>query len=474
MVKCIKCKYTYTIKKRKEIICLKCNYKCCKQCFMENIIINNLKCEKCKFEYSLIELYINLGEIFINESYKRIKSEILYKTEESYFSDTKKIILNQNTINSLIKEKNKNKFDTDTKINKIMNNIDTFKKSIQIMKVSKVFEIIKYSSKEIKELKEILLIKNKEIDIKINSLLYDNNDNYLKHCPYDNCNMMLNKVDENNNLICDKCNNISCKSCKQIINDKEEHMCNPCILNSFNIIKNNINTCPLCKNINLQGYHNKCLKCNITYGWNILKPYKYTSNEQYIKWLKYKFYSPVYKLKFTIDHVFIKNLEYQLNTNQNLTDKIKINEIIKFLNLYLYLKKSINKFRINYIYEDYNKIHRISLLNSEIDIKEFKSLIYENYKKISKKENILNIVIMYVSYICDIIYRNLDSNYINIYNVDINNIVNNIYSEIIDLVNYCNENLLLISNIYSTESDSIDSLVKLHTITDLQKNIIID
>ena len=62
-------KYNKTI--RKEIICNKCNFSCCKQCFKKYILDNShyFSCMSCKKEFNRKDLYQIVGTAFINKEY---------------------------------------------------------------------------------------------------------------------------------------------------------------------------------------------------------------------------------------------------------------------------------------------------------------------------------------------------------------------------------------------------------------------
>lgn len=243
-------KYNKTI--RKEIICNKCNFSCCKQCFKKYILDNShyFSCMSCKKEFNRKDLYQIVGTAFINKEYITALKDIIYDIEQKYFIDTQPIVANEinrdkveqlkkqnyNEILRLINiynckqnfidtnfmninnEPNINKFiglDANISRNRVLNNIckiintlsdkyclqsDNFKyklKELFIGVPKEEFETIKTIKRNIIQIEKLTRLIG-EYNMNAHELkVISRNINNIKYikCPYDNCLASIN-IDE--------------------------------------------------------------------------------------------------------------------------------------------------------------------------------------------------------------------------------------------------------------------------------------
>lgn len=234
---------------RKEIICNKCKFTCCKQCFKRYILDDEhyFCCMSCKEDFTRKDLYNLLGFTFINKDYVEASKNILYDIEKKYFIETqprvnyetnlKKIkelkiecnkeILriinayhckselieyniisindNMDTIHKLLDPEAKN-LDKNKILNRVCKTIDNqsdsniFNATKFTYKLAKIFKNVSFQleSSTIKNIKhnynQIKILKSKINDyIRLHNLPIDiqrendkTNIKFIK-CPYDNC-----------------------------------------------------------------------------------------------------------------------------------------------------------------------------------------------------------------------------------------------------------------------------------------------
>lgn len=131
---------------------------------------------------------------------------------------------------------------------------------------------LKNKEKEIRQKQALLYEEIKKLereitDLNINSKKNSVKFNYTYACPKNNCKGFLNK-----DYICEVCTSLICKSCYIEINKqyKDQHECDPEMVETFNLIKKEAKPCPSCGEFisKINGCDQMfCTSCGTAFSW---------------------------------------------------------------------------------------------------------------------------------------------------------------------------------------------------------------
>lgn len=87
---CPICIEKFTKKVKAKVVCSKCNYSCCKQCYQQYLLstTNDPACMNCKTSWNMEFLYENLSRSFVNGEYRKHKANLMIEIEKSKIPET--------------------------------------------------------------------------------------------------------------------------------------------------------------------------------------------------------------------------------------------------------------------------------------------------------------------------------------------------------------------------------------------------
>jgi hypothetical protein len=423
---------------RIKLNCYYCNYLACRNC-CEKYILSQLipKCinNDCGKEWSRKFLRENFTARFLNTKYKSHLENILFNREISLMPTTQ----------PLVEEIHRKR-----KIRKELSELDKMIYDLQVKK---------------KELEKTL---HKQNDEKIKEI------NFVKSCPYDGCKGFLNK-----DWKCGLCDNITCKTCHELIgiydeNSKEEdHICKPENIETAKLINKDSKPCPKCHSLifKIDGCDQIwCTQCHTAFDWKTGKLENIIHNPHYYEWQRKN--GTLERVEgdiecgrelnqFTIQRIHKSIIDNQHTDLYKIMKKSKYNQNLKRLNPY---KNDINdeieyymwdncinrleysirqcvhnnrvemdRFRTDNI--NVNQNLRIKYLLNELNENQFKNLIQKNDKKNKKNNEIYQVFDLCNTILTDIIYRCIDDLKNTMFN---KNNIRKFMGELDGLIEYCN------------------------------------
>ena len=236
---CTICADTYTDFKRKKVKCGMCEFECCKECVQTYLLGQSADphCMSCKKKWDREFLYENLGNGFVNGTYKKHKKDLLFEIEKSKIPGT-------------------------------MPRVEDF------VQIDKNMEKIKYIDKETEEIRKYLSKLNNtkyNLQLEIQSLRRGNTKkkarDFKHHCPVEDCKGFVSKQWK-----CAVCSTWACSKCHQVIgsNQNDPHVCKQSDIDSVEAIKKSTKPCPTCsvpiqKSVGCNQMW--CTQCHVAFDW---------------------------------------------------------------------------------------------------------------------------------------------------------------------------------------------------------------
>jgi len=235
------------------LLCPYCSYISCIECNEKYTLetINKSHCMSCKKEFSNQFFYDNFSKTFINKKYKNHRQKILFEREKYLLPATQ------------------------PEVEKIYRKEKLYR---QITDIRKLINDLKIEEEKIRDrIYNIDLIRNDEKDEK------DEKTTYVCSCPNNDCRGFLST-----RYKCGICNVQACSECREI--KKENHVCDPNILESVKEIKKTTRDCPNCRTLifKISGCDQMyCTQCHIAFSWRTGKVEKgMIHNPHYFEYLR--------------------------------------------------------------------------------------------------------------------------------------------------------------------------------------------
>lgn len=417
---CSICIENFTNVKRKKVVCAKCNYSCCKQCCQEYLIstTNEPQCPNCKTLWDNEFLYENLTKSYMNTTYRKHKTELLFQIEKARIPEMMPAV-----------ELYKNLSAMENEAVKLYNQMQEIKKQYNTLQG------------------QINFIKNGNFEAAMNGAVKENKDRraFIHKCPVEGCNGFLSAQWK-----CAVCSKYTCKDCLELIGDHkdEPHTCNEDSVKSAQMIKKDSRPCPKCAVpiFKINGCDQMwCTQCHVTFSWNTGKVSVggNVHNPHYFQFLNQGGVLPrnpgdqvcgglvdTWRLNTQIKNVSLafnqfviilkgdetykkyiqdgeiiefanKNLTSEQMTKQSIITSIKKDKNLKLINL-RYLTEILrgvrhnlyilNRIRAQVNRQDDNTIDRIKYIVDEYSESKFKSILSKQNVKRNKNHRILQIL----------------------------------------------------------------------------------
>lgn len=445
----------------------RCNFKTCKKC-IQQYLLNSLKvpdCMNCNIHWSQQFITENLNKSFIENEYKNYRTEILTQNEISKIPETIQFAESHIKLKKLEKEK------------KIVDE--------QIKELQKKSKLI-YS--------EIITIKKGGIDKK----------NFTIPCQNSQCNGYISQEYK-----CELCELYTCPDCLEIIGNSKDisHICNPDSIKTAEEIKKTTKPCPNCgeRIYKISGCDQMwCTQCKVGFDWKtsyiLFKNIQNPHYNDHIRNINITVNREVNDIQCGgLDTPLMESVLFGLEELHRIycikckhTNKFEVvkNIIFSIINKYYNFWVTIS----HVTYTDIPRIRRsINNLIDNVDLRvkyilksieknEFSISIYKNDKNRRKLQEILGIYELFnicsIEIIQSIIYGEKIKS-IDFANDEIQSFISywyKLFTQISNLIRYCNKQFAIISASYNTTVPLIDSSTfkmipsKKYNITDLKNN----
>jgi hypothetical protein len=407
---CTVCCENYNKTLHSKVICYKCNFDSCKKCVRYYLThtIKNPHCMNCKEEWERDFLIENLNGSFVNKTYKKYRTAVLFDREKAQFPETMHLVEKETQIRDL------------HKINQT--HID-----------------------KIQELQENIRKNNHDIYlIRRNGVPKDKKTIFIKACPADGCKGMLSSAHK-----CGICNIWACSKCFEVKGYQKDspHTCKEENIKSAEMIKKETKNCPGCASLiyKISGCSQMwCTQCKIAFDWRtgeietgvIHNPHFYEWQKQTGNNIRNPTEVPCGGIPGYGD--FRTKLRYH-KQNMSLTTFNWCFAFHRFANHWQHYE--IRNLRRDCRALQNNSGLRIKYLMNEISLISFKDKVQKNEKQRNKK--------MAVLHIYELMNTVFTESLVDIYNKNIEEQILKNMDRIEKLITYSNNELSRISYIYS-------------------------
>lgn len=362
------------------ILCPYCSYISCNECNEKYILdtINKPHCVSCKKEFSNQFFYDNFSKAFINKKYKNHRQQILFEQEKYLLPAT------QPEIEKIYKKE------------KLYKQIDDIRKLINDLKIEE--NMLK------DKIANIDLIKDEKEE-------KEERTSYVSPCPNNECRGFLST-----RYKCGICNIQACSECREI--KRENHTCDPNILESVKEIKKTTRDCPNCRTLifKISGCDQMyCTQCHIAFSWRTGKVEKgMIHNPHYFEYLRINGEVPRNPNEDRCGGLpnvwFLNNAEFRVPLTIPLIRFFREHKIIGDLLAQIYREvRHIREVEIQALptpLDNQTNIDlRISFLLKEINEEEFKTKLHRREKERTKKLEYREVLDMYVTIMQDLFYE---------------------------------------------------------------------
>jgi hypothetical protein len=417
--------------RNKEIKCVHCEYSCCTECCKTYILgsVNDPKCMSCTKEWSREFMSENFTNSFITKEYKKHRENTLYDRQISMLQETQIVAERRKQVETVAKE---------------IRDIDIQMKELKIKK--RKLENDKWRLKnghakvEEKEMKE----------------------KFFGHCPQDNCRGFINK-----SWNCGICETKVCKTCKENINDIQDHICDPNVVLSVRALKAESKPCPKCKVpiFKISGCKQMwCVVCHVAFDYHSGEIVRRGTvhNPHFIEWQKQQGGNFVQNNNACgRDRIPDTNFYALIHPFHHHETAEYFHYFNRFLNHCHHVEReNYNVDMNNYDIGAYLEL-RIDLLLNKITEKDFKTKVQRNEKKIHKKYDIMLIVDMFVETGRDILDQSFRKKRTFTGNIKPEELKKSV-KLVENLILYTNESLKNVSKIYKNKVPQIKTETKTH------------
>jgi hypothetical protein len=423
---CSVCTEKFNKSNRQEVVC-KCEFSACRSCIKFYLAdkTEETHCMSCKVQWDRKFLSDNFEKSYISKEYKILRENILYERELSMLPATQPEV----------------------------------EKEIEIEKLQKEKSIIAEKILELRRQEDD--IDDKIRNIKNNSGKIEKRE-FIRQCPANNCKGFLSS-----SLKCPLCEVYACADCKEIkgytTEEKNAHVCDAAILENVKAMEKDCKACPKCSKMifKIEGCNQMfCTPqfggCGAVFDWKTLRIESgAVHNPHFFEWQRQNNNGQVPRnpndviCGREIDNNFtlMFNNKFKYDKSGHYNKSYIYNEIYNRIQKVAHIRfYALPRFRVT---RDDNKDLRIKFMRNIIDDKNFKLTIQKRDKQNQKKNEIYNVLSMYVQCMTDILYRVLHGS----------DIIQQTYlDEILNLENYTNNCFKTISTNYNCKTYVIDKM----------------
>lgn len=376
MYKCQQCEVCCDTfdKKRKRIVCSKCNYNNCDHCVRRAFdgSTATISCMNCKHNWTEEDISNNMGK-------KYRKTEFREKVKSYYINKEKDLLPSTQDYAVKMLQVEKLQFDTHVmiqerkellkKAQELQNKINENKQNVYNM----LRETYEEDNKE---------RKTNEIQKKVK-------------CPLDNCFGYLNDFN-----FCSLCNKEICLECME--NKDKDHVCNEEKKESITLIQQDSKSCPKCSTLIFktdgcdQMY---CVSCHTAFSWNTGAVEKgRIHNPEYYRWMRdnnkeipreqeQDLEDPIY-VRSELCKIFlpVSNENNLLVENEEIIKLLKIHRCMNTVNMMNRVYQGDSRMIQNNL-----KVLRAKYILKKINYEEWTDKLEKNYVKQNRMNNEITI-----------------------------------------------------------------------------------
>lgn len=410
MTDCSVCCNNYNKKILSKVTCYKCDFSSCKKCVRYYLThtIKNAHCMNCKEEWERDFLIENLNASFINKTYKKYRTDVLFDREKAQFPETMHLVEKETKIRELHKINNS------------------------------------YLDK-INELQENIRKNNHKIYLtRTNGVSKDKKTVFIKACPVDGCKGMLSSAHK-----CGICHIWGCSKCFEVKGYQKDspHTCKEENIKSAEMIKKETKNCPGCASLiyKISGCSQMwCTQCKVAFDWKtgeietgvVHNPHFYEWQKQTGNNIRNPTEVPCGGIPNY--HEFMRKIRYN-NQMVSAATADWCMSFHRFANHWQHYE--IRNLRRECRTLENNSTLRVKYLIDEIDEFSFKDKVQKNEKQRNKKLAILHVY--------ELINTVFTESLVDIYNKTIDDQILKNMDRIEKLIAYSNDELSRISYIYS-------------------------
>ena len=380
---CNICTESFNKTNRALVKCM-CDFECCRMCAKGYLMSRkDPSCMECKVGWSRKFMADNFEKTFMTKQYRDHRAEVLVEREIGMLQATQPYV------------------EREIRMEKLEIEMERLKS-----------EYLKLEG-ELKELRRGEITDKKK---------------FVRKCPNDNCHGFLSMA-----LKCELCDCWACSECREVkgftSEEKESHECNKEILESVKLLDKDSKPCPKCAAMicKIDGCDQIwCVECHTAFSWRTLKiengvihnphyfEYQIRLNNGMVsrnpldiqcgRELDHNFINSLIK-KFILPNLGKQTVMYD-ETNRRLRDFE--NEMVEICRKVIHMRHvDIPRFRVGDRLTSNLKL-RINYMRNKIDKNDLKKLLQKREKENLKKDELSEIMCMYVSVMTDIMYRVLD------------------------------------------------------------------
>lgn len=238
---CPICIEKFTKKIKAKVVCSKCNYSCCKQCYQQYLLstTNDPACMNCKTPWNMEFLYENLTRSFVNGDYRKHKTNLMIEIEKSKIPET----------------------------------MPKVEKYIKEQKLQEQIRILRKEISELEEQRRIKLHKKYQLEIELTNSITGVNSStaerkqFMHKCGNGECKGFLSSQ-----WNCAVCEGKTCSKCFVFIGKEnhDTHECKEDDVKTAEFIKKDTKPCPQCatpihKIIGCDQMW--CTQCHVAFSW---------------------------------------------------------------------------------------------------------------------------------------------------------------------------------------------------------------
>ena len=257
---CIICAEKYT-KIKKRIQCPKCNFECCKHC-IQNYILSRAEdphCMSCKTQHNDEFLYKHINKTFMNGTYRKHKTNLLYEIEKSRIPETMARVEDY--------KKNKKALEEYKEINDRISALKHEIHRLEVIKIRKGNLIHRYQTGRAVNENPLPYYGMPDTDENNPEQQEEEKKKFIHNCPYEGCKGFLSSAWK-----CGACERWACSKCFEGLGATKDpdHVCKKENIESANLIRKETKPCPTCAVpiMKASGCDQMwCTQCKVAFSW---------------------------------------------------------------------------------------------------------------------------------------------------------------------------------------------------------------
>lgn len=400
---------------KKPISCNLCHFSACYKCFSKFMLecTLNPKCMKCDKPWSRTHLVNSFGQYFVSHTYKKKREDVLFDIEKAMLPDTQPIaaqVLELKRLQTSIENHERDVVQLRRAVARLDQGV--FDSEFEEFLVKR-----RAYNMQIYELKEdisMLYTRKERIHMRMaqrsrTGQVHKTQELVIK-CPGNECRGFA--VSKSEKLQCELCKLELCKACHEpvgqthgsgqthVSGQDSGHECDPNTLETVRLLKKDSKNCPTCKSViyKIDGCDQMfCTQCHTAFSWRTGEVSTgRIHNPHYYEYLR-KNGNEARELG-DIPCGGLPRATYEIVAHDKYS---KIHQLASHFEF-----DEIFRLRADCLNYEGNQDLRISYLNNEINLVNFKREIYRREKALSKKREILAILTTFVV-VCSDIFRNI-------------------------------------------------------------------